>query len=115
MKSNIDKRTSTAPTCWQREASCASLRVETSGSESQLFPYQHFITAKLNQNEQPETLRLSFSSHDVEIAGRNLRPLLIALQDFAVKWIRAVPARYQQLEADDAGIISRIRIVEAEL
>jgi hypothetical protein len=62
-----------------------------------LFPYQHLVTASLGQHDESETLRLTFSLHDVEIQGRNLRALLLALQDFAVKWIRAMPERYHAL------------------
>jgi hypothetical protein len=36
--------------------------------------------------------------------------VLPALQDFAVKWVRAIPERYHQLEN---GVVSRIRIQEA--
>jgi len=45
--------------------------------------------------------------------GRNLRALLLAIQDFAVKWVRAMPERYHQLEVGENGVISRIRIHEA--
>ena len=103
----------TTPTCWQREAPCACLRIETSPNESHVFPYQHLITASLTSAEQIETLRLLFSSHDVELQGRNLRSLLLALQDFAVKWIRAMPERYQALESAENGVVSGIRIREA--
>ena len=103
-----------APTCWQREAPCACVRIETSGSEAQLFPYQHLVTASLSHAESSEILRLSFSSHDVEIAGRNLRALLLAIQDFAVKWLRAIPERYARLEPGENGIITSIRIEEAK-
>lgn len=114
MKSETNKRTvSSAPTCWQREAPCACLRIETSPRESHLFPYQHLVTASLNYGEEAETLRLSFSLHDVEIKGRNLRTLVLALQDFAVKWIRAMPQRYHSLEPGENGVISSIRIHEA--
>ncbi len=104
---------SDAPTCWQREAPCACLRVETSSRESRLFPYQHFVTASLARNEQAETLLLKFSFCDVEIEGKNLRSLLLALQDFSVKWVRAIPERYQFLEAKENGVVSSIRIQEA--
>jgi hypothetical protein len=104
---------SDAPTCWHREAPCACLRIETSPRESRLFPYQHLIIASLNQDEQGETLRLKFSFHDVEIEGRNLRALLLALQDFAVKWVRLTPERYQQLEAAENSVVSSIRVQEA--
>jgi hypothetical protein len=101
------------PACWQREAPCPCLRIETSPNESHVFPYQHLVTASLTSAEQTETLRLSFSSHDVELQGRNLRTLLLALQDFAVKWIRAMPERYHALEPGDNGVVSSIRIREA--
>ena len=114
MKSETNKRTvSPAPTCWQREAPCACLRVETSPRESHLFPYQHFVTASLSYSEQGETLRLTFSLHDVEIKGRNLRALLLALQEFAVKWIRAMPERYHALEPGENSVVSSIRIHDA--
>jgi hypothetical protein len=102
------------PTCWQREAPCGCLRIETSGSEAHFFPYQHLVTVSLSQGESSEILRLSFSSHDVEIAGRNLRALLLALQDFAVKWLRAIPQRYDALGNSDDTVITRIRIEEAK-
>ena len=102
------------PACWRREAPCPCLRIEASPSESHVFPYQHLVTASLTSAEQIETLRLLFSSHDVELQGRNLRTLLLALQDFAVKWIRAVPSRYQGLGTGDAGVITEIRIEETK-
>ncbi len=83
----------TSPPCWQREAPCPCLRIETSPRVSQILPYQHLTTASLNRDDKVETLRLLFSSHDVELRGHNLRTLLLALQDFAVKWIRAMPER----------------------
>jgi hypothetical protein len=101
------------PACWQREAPCPCLRIETSPTESHVFPYQHLVTASLTSTEQPETLRLLFSSHDVELQGRNLRTLLLALQDFAVKWLRTMPERYEGLETDDGGVITGIQIEEA--
>ena len=102
------------PACWQREAPCPCLRIETSPNESHVFPYQHLVTASLTSAEQIETLRLLFSSHDVELQGRNLRTLLLALQDFAVKWLRTVPERYQDIEIGDGGVITRIRIEDAK-
>ena len=116
MKHHNDKRTAPpAATCWQREAPSACLRIEVSGRETYLFPYQHLVSASLSLGDnEAETLRLAFSSHDVEITGRNLRGLLSALQDFAVKWLRAVPPKYHPLESGDDGVISRIKVEEAK-
>ena len=104
----------TTPACWQREAPCPCLRVEISPRESHLFPYQHLVTASLIYGEEAETLHLTFSSHDVEIAGHNLRSLFLALQDFAVKWVRSMPERYHTLAAADDGLITEIRIEDAK-
>lgn len=101
------------PACWQREGPCPCLRIETSPNESHVFPYQHLVTASLTSANQIETLRLLFSSHDVQLQGRNLRTLLLALQDFAVKWLRTMPERYDALETGDGGVITGIQIEEA--
>lgn len=115
MKSETNKRTvPSAPACWQREAPCACLRIEISAREAHVFPYHHLVMAALEHGEQTETLRLTFSSHDVEIAGRNLRALLLALQDFAVKWVRPMPERYHALEYNENGVVSSIRLQEAK-
>lgn len=115
MKTDHSKRAGpSAPTCWQREAPSACLRVETSPRAAQIFPYQHLVTATLSCEDTTESLRLSFSSHDVQITGRNLRPLLVAIQDFAVKWLRALPERYHVLQASDDATISSIEITEPE-
>ena len=79
-----------------------------------LFPYQHLINASLVHGEGVETLCLAFSSHDVEIAGHNLRSLFLALQDFAVKWVRSIPERYHTLDAAVDGLITEIRIEDAK-
>ncbi|HKP02442.1 MAG TPA: hypothetical protein VJU77_03685 [Chthoniobacterales bacterium] len=90
------------------------MRIETSAREARVFPYHHLVTASLNETDDLETLNVAFSSHDVEIRGRNLRPLLLALQDFGVKWLRAIPERYHGLAGDKNGLITSIRIEEAE-
>src|ERR1700726_1391993 len=114
MKSETNRRTvSSAPACWQREAPCACLRIETSPRESHLFPYQHLVTASLGHRDQVETLRLTFSLDDVEIQGRNLRALVLAIQDFAVKWVRVMPERFEKLEGGESSLVSRIPIQEA--
>ena len=66
-------------------------------------------TRRLTDGEATETLHLAFSSHDVQIIGHNLRSLFLALQDFAVKWIRPMPERYRAFEASDDGVVVEVR------
>jgi hypothetical protein len=107
--------TATGPAFWEREGVTACLGVELSSGETHLFSYQHFINASLFRGANGiEILRICFSGHDVEIDGRGLRDLLVGLQNFGVKWVRTVPARYGGLiEKSDVGImIIRIRGAE---
>src|SRR5205823_13656746 len=93
----------TTPACWQREAPCPCLRVETRANEMRLFPYQHLVNASLIDKEGLETFRLAFSSPYVEIAGHNLRSPFLVLQDFAVNWVRTLLERYHTLAVGDHG------------
>ncbi len=99
-----------APMCWQRETPTPCLRIEPSGREAHVFPYQQLINASLLHAAGADTVRLVFASHEVEITGSNLRDLLHALQEFAVKWVRPVPERYQIGAANQAGFVTEIRL-----
>ena len=90
------------------------LRIELPSGEVRIFPYQHLVTGSLTSAADGEVLRLSFSSHEVEIVGRNLRDLLVALQDYAVKWVCTMPARYESLVERDRGMVVAIRITAAD-
>lgn len=102
-----------APTCWQREGSSPCVRVEPDGGEAHIFPYQQLITASLAHANGNDSLRLIFATSEVELSGRNLRDLFHALQDFAVKWVRPIPERYQAL-GNDAGVVTSIRITPVD-
>lgn len=115
MRNRTTTPESATPTCWQREAPSACLRIELPDGTQNLLSYGHFVTATLTRSESGlEIIRISFSSHELEIEGRGLRDLLLGLQDFAVKWIRTAPARYQPSPVDAAGIVSSIKITTAE-
>ena len=90
---------------------CAS-KLQT--AQIHLFPYGQLVTASLSRTENSETLRITFASHDVEITGHNLRELLHILQDFAVKWVRASPERYQMLGSPETGRVAKIRIIPVD-
>ena len=114
MKRHLENNSSpSVPACWQREAPSACLRVETAEGDVHLFPYGQFVTASLVRAEDSETVRITFATQDVEITGHNLRELLHALQDFAVKWVRGVPQRYQLLDNTEGCRVTNIRITAA--
>lgn len=106
--------TATVPICWQREASSACLRIELLNGEIHLFPYTHLAVARLVPSAgETETLQLIFSTHEVQIEGHNFRDLVLGIQDFAIKWLRAVPEKYASVNSRD-GVISAIRVASSE-
>lgn len=66
----------------------------------------------LTRDAAAETLKLVFSTHEVNVAGRKLRELSIALQKLSVDWIKEIPARYAQLAERDSAFIETITVKE---
>lgn len=104
----------TAPACWQRETSTSCIRIELPNGQIHLLPYSHLISALLSRtNGNNESLQITFSAHEVQIEGHNLRDLLHGIQDFAIKWIRTVPEKYVPI-AIHGGVISSINVAALE-
>lgn len=99
--------------CWQQERERPCLRVELRPGEVFLFPYQHFVGARLSRLEGVESLVISFSSHRVILQGRHFEGIVTALQQFAVDWITQTPSRYQQLVEEASAIIEKLEVEEA--
>ena len=115
MKRQLENNSNpSGPAYWQREAHSACLRVETYDGDSHLFPYGQLVTASLARAGDSETMRITFATHDLEITGHNLCELLYALQDFAVKWVCAVPKRYQSLGNTETCKVTKISITAAD-
>ena len=97
---------------WEQNPQAQALRVDLQGGVFFILPYSHFGFAHFAREANHETLRVSFATHDVRIAGRNLRELGLALQKLTVDWIREMPARYAALSEKGCVFIERIEIAE---
>ena len=98
---------------WESNPQAQSLRVDLQNGTFFVLPYSQFAFAHFERKEGSETLRVSFTTHDVRVCGRNLRELGITLQKLAVEWIREVPVRYSALAEKGGTVIERIEITEA--
>jgi len=97
---------------WNKDAQAQCLRVE-SDNEVFVFPYAHLLSVRLTREENREILEISFSTHTVQVSGRNLRELLPSLQKLSVEWLREAPVRYAVLASKDAVFIESIEVNEA--
>ena len=69
---------------WESNPQAQALRVDLQNGVLFVFPYSQFAFAHFERKEDSDTLRISFTTHDVRVSGRNLRELGIALQKLAV-------------------------------
>jgi hypothetical protein len=53
-------------------------------------------------------------THEIQIIGKNLREVELALQKFAVEWVRESPARYSAQAGDDHTWITSITVNEVQ-
>ena len=97
---------------WEQNPQAQALRVDLQGGAFFVLPYSHFGFAHFSREANHETLRVSFATHEVRFAGRNLRELGLALQKLTVDWIREMPARYAALSEKGCVFIERIEIAE---
>lgn len=97
---------------WESNPQAQALRVDLQNGTFFVLPYSHFVFAHFERRKSSEALRVSFTTHDVRVSGRNLRELGIALQKLTVDWIREVPTRYAALAEKGGTIIERIEIAE---
>lgn len=62
----------------------------------------------------PETLIISFSTHEVFLSGRSFSEIATALGDLAFQWIKACPSRYQRVAEMDEALVFNIEVKAVE-
>lgn len=97
---------------WESNPQAQSLRVDLQSGTFFVLPYSHFAFVHFERKEDSETLRVSFTTHDVRVSGRHLRELGLALQKLTVDWIREVPVRYGALSEKGCAFVERIEVTE---
>ena len=116
---NADAADATRPdetsfAAWESNPQAQALRVDLQSGAFFVLPYSHFALAYFDRDENGESLRIGFTTHEVRVSGSHLRELGFALQKLAVEWIREVPPRYAALAEKGRAFIERIEVAEIE-
>jgi hypothetical protein len=61
-----------------------------------------------------ETLKISFSTHDIVLSGRSLSEIALALEDLAIRWIKPVQSRYGRVAEVEGALITDIEVKPAD-
>jgi hypothetical protein len=92
-----------------------NLRLELNPKGFLLLPYHHLELVTFESGDGQDTLTLSFLNRTVQITGKNLRDLALALQDRAVEFVRILPAldRYSSVAGREV-VVKTIEIEQKE-
>ncbi len=102
------------PDCWHRERDRHCLRIELNSGEIFLFRYQQLLGVHHVRAPNLETLKISFSTHQVVLSGRNLSEITLALEELAIAWIKPVPIRYQEVAELSGALVTGIEVSATE-
>ncbi|HUJ11139.1 MAG TPA: hypothetical protein VL171_14045 [Verrucomicrobiae bacterium] len=100
--------------CWNKDHQTQALRVELSHGSSYVFPYRRLAFARFEPGNDHDTLHVLLDTHQIQITGKHLREVLLAIQRFAVDWVRELPSRYAPQADDDHAWITSITISEPQ-
>jgi len=101
-------------TCWNRDYQTQALRVELADGSSYVFPYTRLSFVRFESRNDHDTLKLRSDTHEIQVIGENLRPVELALQKFAVEWVKVLPERYDLQASDDSVQITSITVNELQ-
>ena len=93
--------------CWQTATNPQCFRVETA-TETHLFPYGYFQSAKLSREGNKDTIEIHFQNTVVKARGKGSESLFDALARLSVERIKVCPAKYGAALTD--GFISDIEL-----
>ena len=97
-------------TCWGKNPPCDAVAFETSDGHVFIFPKSHLICAEYSGLAQIESIRLTFSIHQVRLSGHGLRSLLEGFQTGSVSWVKCFSERFDALIRAEAGHVTAIKI-----
>jgi site-specific recombinase XerC len=80
-----------------------------------VFPYARLAFVRLEQENDHDTLHVCLDTHEIQIIGKNLHEVELALQKFAVEWVRESPARYNPQANEDEVWIAGITVNELQV
>jgi hypothetical protein len=102
-------------TCWGESPVCDAVAFEPADGRVFVFPKGHLACAEYSGPAPLETMRLTFSTHEVRLSGHGLRALVMALQAGTVSWVKCFSAALGPLRGRDAGWIVGLEISRVDL
>jgi hypothetical protein len=88
------------PECFASDARARGVRIDLSPQRSIVLPHEHFVCAEYSAEQSVETLKLKFMTHEVTLAGYQLRRIENAILNRDLSWLCARPEKFRQQDSD---------------
>ena len=97
-----------SPESWSSDPQARGLRIEISGDNSLLLPFDQFVFAELKSEEKKQQLRLVFATHEVSVRGHSLRRIETTMQRLELSVLDVLPSSQRSLIPDGQPLILEI-------
>ncbi len=101
--------------CWGEQPECEAIAVEPADGRLFVFPKSHLLFAEYEGAAAVETVRLTFSSHEVTVSGHGLRAFAVAIQTGTVSWVKCFSSAFGPLLNSEAGYVTRLKVVRTDM
>jgi hypothetical protein len=109
-KSEPEEPSQRTLTCWGENPVCDAVAFEPADGRVFVFPNGHLACAEYSGPAPLETLRLTFSTHEVRVSGHGLRALMAALQKGSVAWVKCFAPAFRPLVSAEGGCVTELEI-----
>lgn len=92
------------PECFASDARARGVRIDLSPQKSIVLPHEHFVCAQFSAEQSVETLKLKFMTHEVTLAGYQLRRIENAILNRDLSWLCALPEKFRKPDSDRAFV-----------
>ena len=88
------------PECFACDPRARGVRIDLSPQKSIVLPHEHFLGAEFSAGKAVELLKLKFASHEVTLAGYQLRRIENAILNRDLSWLCALPEKFRAQNSD---------------
>jgi hypothetical protein len=101
------------PECFACDARARGVRVDISPQQSVALPHEHFVYAEFSADDQTDSLKLVFVTHEVNLTGYLLRRIETAIVNRDLSWLCARPEKFRAQDSDRPFVTKLVvRILE---
>ena len=98
--------------CWSIDPKAEGIRIEISSDRRVLFSFNRFIYSELTTEDDEQSLRLVFVTHEVLVGGTCLKRIELAMQHQHLAWLARLPDDRRALIPDGHPVVLEILVNE---